>query len=725
MTTPEPFADDLHYVQHELRWVRARAGRIGAENALERLERDEPTSRRFAADEPSPRALLHRARRAREEEDELRAEIDARLAAHREQAEPLALDVICERCGLDELERTVLLLAAGPCVSQEFEALYERLGAEEGFSCLTVEAAFAFAELSLAERIEQRGIFGTRAPLQQQDLATVGMRQRWTSAKDLLTAEIELSGRTFAFLVGRTELADEFLEFSSVEEPRARLEQVVLNDGDKARILSVVENHDRYLQARREWGFDECIAYGRGTMMLFWGPSGTGKTMTAHGVAQHLGKRVLNVDIPTFIENSEADRFLPGLFREARLQDAVLFFDECEAIFASRSRHGNALMTLLLTELERFEGVAVLATNLPGELDEALARRILVRVRFPEPDRAQRQAIWRQHLPDAAPLAEDVDVSALAARFELTGGLIKNAVLTAVAAAVHGAEDGEAEITMAHLEAAAEAQVPRLDAQGEPVAVPAARLRDVVLDEEPLAAVQALLSAVRTRALIQQRWGVGGPRTEHTGVAALLHGPPGTGKTLCAEALAGELGRPLRVGRAPALLSKWVGETERNLAQLFRQAQAERAVVLLDEADSLMGRRDTTEARHDLSMTNVLLDLVERYPGLVLLATNLPDRIDPALERRLTWKIAFGMPGAEARRAIWTSMLPPTAPLADDVDVAALSRLELTGAAIRTAALRAATRAAEEDGLIEQAWLWSAAKELATGTQRRAVGFAR
>jgi len=692
-----PFADDLDYVQAELAWVETRATRIAAERKLERMEEAGSSGRgrrspRGWDDDESPRTVHARARRAGEREGRLRAELDARLAAHRASDRvPLALDQLCDRCGLDAFERCVLLLAVGPCFSRSFDDAYGQMAEEVG-EYLSVEAAFVFAELGLAERLDRRRAFSSRGALVGQDLVAVGMRHRYSSAKELLGAELEVASRTFAYLVGRRELHEEFLEFSSVEEPRAHLEQVVIDPDDKRRILSVVERHDEYLRRREQWGFDELIRYGRGSLMLFHGPPGTGKTMMAHGVAAHLGKRVLNVDIPTFAENSEADRFLPGLFREARLQDAILLFDECEALFASRRRHGNALMTLLLTELERFEGVAVLATNLPGELDEALARRILVRVRFPEPDRAARVAIWRQHLPEAAPLAADVDVERLAERFELSGGYIKNTVLAAVASAVHEAGDAEPVITMRHLEDAAAAQLPRVDERGEPLEVPEIRLVDVVLPPAQAREVGALLAAVRGRPEAMRRLGVGGPRRDRTGVAALFWGPPGTGKTLCAEALAGELNRPLAVARATSMLSMWVGQTERNLENLFEQAREQRAVVLIDEADSLLAPRAAPgAARHDVSMVNALLDLVERYPGLVVLATNAPDRLDSALERRIDHRVAFELPGQEERERLWRLMLGEAT--GADVDVGALARVEASGAAIRSAVLRAAVAA--------------------------------
>ena len=121
-------------------------------------------------------------------------------------------------------------------------------------------------------------------------------------------------------------------------------------------------------------------------------------------------------------------------------------------------------------------------------------------------------------------------------------------------------------------------------------------------------------------------------------------------------------------------------------------------------------------------MTNVLLDRIERHPGLVLLATNLPDQLDPALERRLAFRIAFEPPGRDQRLEIWQRMLPKEAPVAEDLDLDSLAVLDLTGAAIRAAVLRAATRAAESGGTIDQAALTEAAHGFMP-MSRRAVGF--
>ena len=727
------YANDLAYLQDELRWIEARARRLAAEARLRAPERSFGRSRRPFEQDPDLDGILGLPSRAEDlaaTEQRLRAEIDGRLKAHATSGQPLALDRLCATFGLDSFERTVLLLAAAPCFSTRFEELYGAMGGEDMTDCLTVQHAFCFVEASFVERIERRAAFGPRSRLVSNDLLTLQIVGRYQSPKDLLQADLELSQRTFSQLLGRMELENELMEFSSVEEPRATFDQVVLDDADRTRLLSVAENHERYLACRREWGFDSIIRYGRGALMLFHGKPGTGKTMTAHAIAHRLGKRVLTVDVPTFAESREADRFLPRLFREARVQDALLFFDECEVLFGDR-RHGNLLMTLLLTELERFEGVAVLATNLPDLLDEALDRRILVRVHFPEPDREARLEIWRKHIPPEAPVADDVDLEALATRFELSGGYIKNAVLAAVAYAVHSAGTG-ASISHAHLEQAARDQAGRPRSDDNPLVVPKVRLADVVLAPETEAALRELVDATRNLSTLLGRWGIGSHLSYGRGLSALLHGPPGTGKTLCAEALAGELCRPLLTASLPAVVSKWVGESEANLERLFRDAKRERAVLFLDEADSLLGERGGGEggaARHDDRLVNVLLRLIERHEGVVLLATNLPGALDAALHRRMTYCLYLGEPNAAQRSAIWRRLIPETVPGRAGLDFDRLGRRwSLVGGRIKNAVFKAALRAARQGGVLTQALAEQAAQEEldAAGTgQTAAIGFAR
>ncbi|MBT3224009.1 MAG: ATP-binding protein, partial [Proteobacteria bacterium] len=337
---PPRFESDLDYLESEVKWLKARIQRIAARRGLdEALGKTLP--QHPGMEIPSADKARRRLVQAQRKESSLRREIDARLTSGRRARKPTALDRICKLYGLDTNARTVLLLACATGFSRQFEKYFGLL-LEDNFGILTPEVAFAFLELSFADRIRYRAMFRKDAPLVANELLFVDAGTQ-RGPEDLLDTHLRIHARTFSYLVGDALPPDEMLEYSAFEEPRASLEQVVLDAKDKQRILSVVEHHDEYLRCRREWGFDEVVQYGRGIVLLFHGEPGTGKTMMAHAVADLLGTRILRVDIPTFLNHKTPDRFLPGLFREARLQDALLFFDECDTLFESRQT-GNVLM---------------------------------------------------------------------------------------------------------------------------------------------------------------------------------------------------------------------------------------------------------------------------------------------------------------------------------------------------------------------------------------------
>ena len=720
------FDSDLEYIEMELEWIKARCDWF---NYKDRTVSSR--SRRSWMDDDeemlTPSRLKQVIKNKKNAELKIRNEINRRLQAHRMSDRPeLRIDTLSKKCGLNDFHRSTLVLAIAPCFSKQFGECFEHVG--DRYSGLSVETIFTYFEFTFFERIEYRSEFANSSPIVSNELLDLDFRRRYEGARDLLDATIEIDNRTFSYLIGRDELTDEFLEFSSVQEPLACMEQVVLPDEDKKRILSIVDDHDRYLSYRHEWGFDERISYGRGSMMLFYGKPGTGKTMTAHAVASHLQKRVLNVDIPTFLAHRDAQRFLPGLFREAKIQNAILFFDECEMLFADR-RGGNALVTLLLTELEQFEGVAIFATNIPKILDEAFQRRVLVRVNFPEPDLQSRAEIWRKLIPDEAPITDDVDFELLGARFEITGGYIKNAVLSALADAVHSCPEKENPmITMQMFENAARHQlnlIEDLDAEG--IYVPKVRLNDVVLEDDAAQQVQRIIDAVRYLPSVLHRWKIGGNTGDRGGIVSLFHGPPGTGKTLCAEAIAGELNRPLKIARSSTILSKWVGESERNLEKIFKDARAHNAVLFIDEADSLIEKREGASSSHTRSMVNLLLSLIERHNGLVLLATNHRDQLDMALERRITHQVHLKRPEKETRLRLWSKMLPQDAPGVSALNLDHLAETyDLSGAEIRVAILRAATTAAATNEVIDQELLETEVKSMVGGKIKKTkIGFAR
>jgi SpoVK/Ycf46/Vps4 family AAA+-type ATPase len=224
---------------------------------------------------------------------------------------------------------------------------------------------------------------------------------------------------------------------------------------------------------------------------------------------------------------------------------------------------------------------------------------------------------------------------------------------------------------------------------------------DVVLPKETLAALDHALQLVRKHDLIFREWGLGERHSTGLGLAFHFAGPPGTGKTICAEALAHALGRELLVVRYAEIESRWVGQTSKHVATVFRAAERQNAVLFFDEADAIAGRRFSSATvgyeREANATVNVLLQELERFNGVIIFATNLAASLDPAFERRIRTHILFSLPGPEERERIWRSQLHPRTPLADDVDFRALAEeFPRSGGDIKNAVLKAAQLATLE-----------------------------
>jgi hypothetical protein len=227
---------------------------------------------------------------------------------------------------------------------------------------------------------------------------------------------------------------------------------------------------------------------------------------------------------------------------------------------------------------------------------------------------------------------------------------------------------------------------------------PTAGWDDLVLRPDRIAQLREACSRLRLQDRVLDDWGFLNNRSGARGVRMLFSGPPGTGKTLSAEVLAHALSVDLLYVDISRVVSKWIGETEKNLAAIFETAERAQAVLLFDEADALFGKRTEVADAHDRYAnleTAYLLSRLERFEGLAVLATNLRQNIDPAFIRRVEFSIDFEAPDRDERLMLWRIHLPPNAPLAADVDLRELASHPVVGAFIRNAAVAAGFLAAD------------------------------
>jgi SpoVK/Ycf46/Vps4 family AAA+-type ATPase len=441
--------------------------------------------------------------------------------------------------------------------------------------------------------------------------------------------------------------------------------------------------------------------------------------MMANAIAASLGKKVLLINFP-YLGTNEAAQIIKLIFREAKIHDAVLFFDECESIFMSRDK-GSHHVNMVLTELERYDGLAIMATNRPYDLDEAMYRRITLALEFRKPDHLLREHIWRSLCPEKLALADDVDLTEMALKYELTGGFIKNSWLSALSFAV-SREGLHPTVNQDDLRKGAAHQLRGRLAMVDfdRRIVPTRGLEDVVLEDNICEQLQEIVNFGKAQSILFGQWGFHRQHGTSKGIAALFYGPPGTGKTMAAEAIGYDLGKPLKVVNCAQLLSKWVGESQKNIDAIFENAKAVDAVLVFDEAEGLFGARSSDggdgSSRHDTMNVGVLLHHIETFPGVVVVITNLRERVDSAFFRRFKFALEFRVPNETLRARLWRLLIPEEAPLAEDVNMEELARrFPLTGGAIKSAVFRAASRIAlrvnVEERVIRMADLLRAGEE--------------
>ncbi|MEX2631475.1 MAG: ATP-binding protein [Tistlia sp.] len=422
--------------------------------------------------------------------------------------------------------------------------------------------------------------------------------------------------------------------------------------------------------------------------VLVSGPPGSGRRAEAARWAAGLGLRALLYDPPTVEADGPPP---PEALREAalaaRLEGAVLVLDL-----------GN-VRPAPLRGLDLGVAVALLVQE-AGGWPAALAPRLVQQRQCHLPGVQARSDSWRRSLAALGHKASPKAVGAVAGRFALGEAAI------ARAARRLGLEGETARVDAPALIAAARAETTAdLAGLARPV-VTSAGWEELVLPAGALAQLKDFAAAISARGQVFDLWGFGGVgRGVGQGLAALFSGGSGTGKTMSAAVVAAEVGLDLWRIDLASTVSKYIGETEKNLERLFSAAGAANAILFFDEADALFGKRSEVKDSHD-RYANIeiayLLQRLEDHDGIVILATNLSRNLDTAFLRRLPFVIEFPMPDTAARAKLWRKAIPAQAPLCPTVEFRELAqRFELSGGDIRTAALEAAFLAAARGSPID------------------------
>lgn len=624
------------------------------------------------------------------------------------------LEALARKLGLDEFEKGAVLMLTGIAISPVVKSIFDGEVGDGSFrrfhdSVQVKDILTVFCD-SFKEQVMARTHFYKSSKLVARGLIKLRTITYSRGGGDLMDQQVELDRRMLDWIVGLDTEMNELVEGSHLYKPKVSMEQVVLPDEQKEMLLWTADNFDKFRQYRKSAGLEDVLTYGAGLVILLCGPSGTGKTMTVNAVAHHLGKRVLLVDFHSLqtasggSKHEEHSADLCGLFRDADMNDAIIFFDECEAIFAKREGRGDRLLNTLLSEMERYEGIIMLATNRPLDLDEAMHRRITCVSDFHTPDHTQRYKIWKL-ASERLPVAENIDWEKISLRYELTGGYIKNSLLSSLLLAISRDSKNptiveEDIISGCRLQMRGSLQMKSFTDR----VVPKTSMDELILSSAIRKRLESIVSFEKARAVLLGQWGF---QQEQLGTACLFWGSHGTGKSAAAEAIGYELGRPLKVINCARLVSRENSDkTSSNICLVFKDARLMDAVLVLEDFQIIASE----EASSRVGMTSVsawsdvaiglLLHELEHFPGICILIANMTQgstihRLSPELLRRLKFVVEFKMPDQVVRSQMWKKMIPNKAPVAPDINFEKLGRqFEFASGTISAAVIRAAAEAA-------------------------------
>jgi hypothetical protein len=577
-----------------------------------------------------------------------------------------ALDRLTDAFGLSPFERDVVVLAAGVELDPEVRGAVDAAGAT-GLTLGLAMAALPGAHWTALTPI---------APLRRYRLIELD------GATSLAQARVRIDERVLHFLVGvpafdarLTGLIDPVPTVGHADVVATHLPLV-------KRMVSTWSRHRTTMHV---------------PVIQLCGPDAPGKLPPIAAACQELGLAlhvVRAVDLPT--PPAERDAFTRLWEREAMLASSVLVVD-CD------DTDGVDVQRTVSAFAERAAGLIVVTAREPIRL----RRRMAVRLDVPRPTAGEQTALWGDML--AGVVGDDAgELGNVVSQFSLSAPAIRSAGAEVLERIVDG---DDTPVLRMVWETCRTQSRPKLDDLAQRIDA-SASWADIVLPDEQLDFLRDIVAHVRQRAQVYEGWGFAERGNRGLGITALFAGVSGTGKTMAAEVVAGALGLDLYRIDLSQVVSKYIGETEKNLRRIFDSAEEGGAVLLFDEADALFGKRSEIKDSHDRYANleiSYLLQRMEQYRGLAILTTNMRNALDTAFLRRLRFVIEFPFPGTEQRAEIWRRVFPAATPT-EQLDIRRLAKLNIAGGAIRNIALNAAFLAADETTAVRMRHIAQAAR---------------
>ncbi|MEO1165692.1 MAG: ATP-binding protein, partial [Chloroflexota bacterium] len=608
----------------------------------------------------------------------LTAEIRERERVSQEQGVLLRICLLQTVFGLSDSVVDILLVCLLPALDTRYAMLYAYLQNDVNLKYPSVDLVLNLLCASFAEKVQLRRWLDDASPLRHYRLLQT---QDDNPQIPYLQQALRVDERLVRYLL-------------DIDTPDVALAPYLAMETPTRSIASLVLPDDLRDNLRR---FSQRDPMTKRTTLYLQGDEGVGKQTIAEALCAEWGRRLLVVETPPLISETDFALTVRLILREALLTGSVLYWADFDSLFDTK--HG-ALRDAFFAQFSAYHGTVILGgvgqwrTMMPSQTRHQLSLQI------PRPTFTERVALWDVLLAPVSNHVDDsVNITQLANNYRFTAGQIAGAIQHADSHAQ--TLMAEPRLTAENLREACRAQSNReLSALAKPIE---GRYGwdDIVLPDLQKAILREIHNQVQYRWRVYHEWGFDKKLSLGKGLTVLFAGPSGTGKTMAAEIIAGSLGFDLYKIDLSTMVSKYIGETEKHLAKVFAEAQASNAILFFDEADAIFGKRSEVSDAQDRfanMQVSFLLQRMEEYDGVVVLTSNLRKNMDEAFVRRMQFIVEFPFPNADYREQIWRRVFPAETPLAEDINWHLLAeRFNLSGGNIRNIALAAAFFAVADD----------------------------
>lgn len=702
----EPYANNREYLSAELAHLNALISREVA-NWRQLCHRAQPEmfGGMFISEEEID-GLQHQLRHQptedvdelREQSAALRREISERRRATLEQGTYLPLAHLAHIFALTPAEEQIVLVCLASEIDQRYEKFFAYLQDDltRKQPCVNLTLKLVCAEP--AERSAARGLFSEQSPLIRSQLV------RFLDGVEtpLLARGLRLDERIVNFLLETGGLDQELSACFESLPAIPNLQNLRWPEELKAQLHALTQS---YLQT--------LPGGARKLIFNFHGLKGTGRKSLAAALCRELDIALMIVDVREVLRRyTNVDDALRRIFREGVLLPGAIYLEHFESLFEDEAR-AVANRRNLRRCIEEFSWLTFFGTEQAWESSGLLRGHIYTSVELPSPDIRMRADMWHQLAERNEVKLPPEDWAELAVKFKLTPGQMQDALIAAHNRALLRASDRPV-ITRDDLNRGCRAQSSQKLGASARKLKPRHTWSDLILPSNEITQLREACAQVRHRQTVYGEWGFDEKLSLSKGLCVLFYGQSGTGKTLAVEIIANELQLDAYKIDLSTVVSKYIGETEKNLSAIFQDAETSNAILFFDEADALFGKRSEVKDAHDRYANieiNYLLQRMEEFEGLVILATNLRKNIDDAFFRRMHFAVEFPFPDEDRRYHIWRQHFPEAAPVAPDIDFNFLaSRLNVAGGNIRNIVVNAAFLAADNSGVINMQHLIHAAR---------------